>query len=78
MGTNELDLQKCRKNCLTESSWKSKDAWYSATMSKNMLLKKKTKQQPRGKSLLKIAYVIFKILKSHDFFSVMFCDFSDF
>ena len=30
---------------LSESSWKSKDAWYSATTSKNMLLKKKTKQQ---------------------------------
>ena len=34
--------------------------------------------QTRGKSLLKIAYVIFVILKSHDFFSVIFCDFSDF
>ena len=32
---------------------------------------------PRGKSLLKIAYVIFVILKSHDFFCVIFCDFSD-
>ena len=32
----------------------------------------------RGKSLLKIAYVIFVILKSHDFFSVIFRDFSDF
>ena len=29
----------------------------------------------RGKSLLKIPYVIFVILKSHDFFSVIFCDF---
>ena len=27
---------------------------------------------PRGKSLLKIAYVIFVILKSHDFFSLIF------
>ena len=34
--------------------------------------------EPRGKSLLKIAYVIFVILKSHDFFSVSFGDFSDF
>ena len=29
----------------------------------------------RGKLLLKIAYVIFVILKSHGFFSVIFCDF---
>ena len=33
--------------------------------------------QARGKSLLKIAYVILVILKSHDFFSVIFCDFGD-
>ena len=32
----------------------------------------KIRYLPRGKSLLKIAYVIFVILKSHDFFSVIF------
>ena len=32
---------------------------------------------PRSKSLLKIAYVTFVILKSHDFFSLSFCDFID-
>ena len=33
---------------------------------------------PRGKSLLRIAYVIFVILKSHDFFCDFFVTFSDF
>ena len=32
--------------------------------------------QARGKSLLKMAYVIFVILKSHDFVCDFFCDFS--
>ena len=38
----------------------------------------KQQNKPRGKSLLKIAYMIFAIWKSHDFFSVIFCDFNDF
>ena len=42
------------------------------------LLAVKLQKSSRDKSLLKIAYVTFVILESHEFFPVIFCDFGDF